>query len=439
LSEAERFDAIVVGAGPAGSAAALTMAKAGLSVVLLERGDYPGAKNVMGGVMYGRMLADVIPDFTSQAPIERIIVEERLWIATDDSAVSIGHKTAAGHTAARDGEVPNAFTVLRASFDRWFASKAEEAGALLVTGTVVEDVILKDGCIAGVRTGRADGDLFADVVVICDGVHSFLAKRAGLQQREIEPHEVALAVKEIIALPKDTIQQRFNVGDGEGATIEIYGTVTQGMGGYAFIYTNRESLSVGAGALISHFMKTKITPYALLERVKQHPLVRPLIAGGQVVEYLAHAIPEGGYKAMPKLYTDGALIAGDAAMMVNGLHREGSNLAITAGRLAGETVIEAKAKGDFSASTLSTYREKLQQSFVLKDLQKYQHLPEFIDRYPDLLGLYPDLVNRAVHEMLTVDGLSKREKQKKIWRDLTARRSLWQLVKDGYHAWKVIR
>jgi len=434
VSAEEKFDAIVVGAGPAGSAAAYTMAKAGLSVVLLERGDYPGAKNVMGGVMYGRMLADVIPDFMAHAPIERVIVEERLWIATDDSAVSIGHKTAASH-----GEVPNAFTVLRAPFDRWFASKAEEAGALLVTGTVVEDVIMNDGRVTGVRTGRADGDLLADVVVICDGVHSFLAKRAGLQQREIEPHEVALAVKEIIALPKETIQERFNVSEGEGATIEIYGTVTQGMGGYAFIYTNRESLSVGAGALMSHFMKTKITPYALLERVKQHPLVRPLITGGQVLEYLAHAIPEGGYKAMPALYTDGALIAGDAAMMVNGLHREGSNLAITAGRLAGETVIEAKAKGDFSAHTLSAYREKLQRSFVLKDLQKYQHLPEFIDRHSDLLGIYPGLVNGAVHEMLTVDGMSKREKQKKIWKDLTATRSLWQLLKDGYRGWKAIR
>lgn len=434
VGNAEKFDAIVVGAGPAGSAAAYTMAKAGLSVVLIERGEYPGAKNVMGGVMYGRMLADLIPGFPKEAPIERVIVEERLWIATDDEAVSIGHKT-----AQAPGDVPNAFTVLRAHFDRWFASKAEEAGALLVPGTVVEDLITNNGRVVGVRTGRADGDLYANVVVICDGVHSFLAAKAGLQRRDVAPHEVALAVKEIIVLPKETIQERFNVGEGEGVTIEIYGAVTQGMGGYAFIYTNRESLSVGAGALISHFMKTKITPYALLERVKQHPLVQPLIAGGQVVEYLAHAIPEGGFLAMPRLYADGVLIAGDAAMMVNGLHREGSNLAMTAGRLAGETVIEAKAKGDFSTQTLSAYREKLQQSFVLKDLQKYQYLPEFIDRHPELLGIYPDLVNHAVHEMLTVDGLSKREKQKKIWRDLTARRPFWQLLRDGYRAWKVIR
>ena len=207
----EKFDAIVVGAGPAGSAAAYTMAKAGLSVVLIERGEYPGAKNVMGGVMYGRMLADLIPTFAAEAPIERVIVEERLWITTDDSAVTLGHKTAAAH-----GDIPNAFTVLRAKFDRWFASKAEEAGAFLIPATVVEDLIVRDGKVAGVRTGRPDGDLYADAVVLCDGVHSFLAKKAGLQTREIAPHEVALAVKEIITLPPEVIQERFNVGEGEG-------------------------------------------------------------------------------------------------------------------------------------------------------------------------------------------------------------------------------
>jgi len=431
---AEKFDAIVVGAGPAGSAAAYTMAKAGLSVVLVERGEYPGAKNVMGGVMYGRMLADLIPTFASEAPIERVIVEERLWITTDDSAVSVGHKAAGSR-----GDPPNAFTVLRAKFDRWFASKAEEAGAFLVPATVVEDVIVRDGKVTGVRTGREDGDLYADVVVLCDGVHSFLAKKAGLQAREIEPHEVALAVKEVIALSPEVIQERFNVGEGEGVTLELYGAVTQGMGGYGFIYTNRDSLSVGIGALMAHFMRTRITPYALLERLKQHPLVRPLVAGGQVVEYLAHAIPEGGYKAMPRLYGDGVLIAGDAAMMVNGLHREGSNLAMTAGRLAGETVIDAKTRGDFSAASLASYRRRLEESFVLKDLRKYQHLPEFVDRHPELLQIYPELVTHAVHEMLTVDGASKRDKQRKIWKDIMARRSLWQLVRDAYRAWKVIR
>lgn len=307
----ERFDAIVVGAGPAGSAAAITMARAGLNVVLFERGEYPGSKNVMGGVMYGRMLADVLPETFAQAPMERLIVEERVWMATPSSAVSLGFRSAAhGH----GGGIPNAFTVLRAPFDRWFAAQAEAAGALLITGTTVEDVIRQNGRVVGVRAGREGGDVYGDAVIICDGVNSFLAQKAGLQRRPVEPSEVALAVKEIIALPREIINERFAVRDGEGVTIEVYGSVTQGMAGYGFIYTNRESLSVGIGALISHLMRTKITPYALLEGFKQHPLVARLIEDGQPQEYAAHAIPEGGYEAMPNLFGDGVLIAGDAAI-----------------------------------------------------------------------------------------------------------------------------
>lgn len=434
----EKFDAIVVGAGPAGAAAAATMARAGLNVVLVERGEYPGAKNVMGGVMYGRMVADVVPGFWTQgAPLERVVVEERLWLATDHGAVSVGHRNP--QMAFHPDGCPNAFTVLRAKWDRWFAQKAEEAGALLIPSTTVEDVLWEDGRVVGVRTGREEGDLRADVVVLCDGVNSFLVERARLRTRPPEPHELALGVKEVVALPPEVIEARFNLEPGQGATIEIYGAVTGGMSGYGFLYTNHDSVSVGVGVLVSHLMRTRATPYDLLERLKQHPLVRPLLAGGETVEYSAHAIPEGGYHAMPRLYGDGVLVAGDAAMMVNGLHREGSNLAMAAGRMAGETVVEAKQRGDFSARTLARYAAKLEASFVLQDLRKYRYLPDLAERRPDLFSTYAELANLAAHEMLTVDGVPKRDKQRRIWREVTRRRPVWAMLRDLYEVWRAVR
>ena len=429
----EEFDAIVVGAGPGGAAAALTMARGGLSVVLFERGERPGVKNVMGGVMYGRMLADVVPEFWKTAPMERVVTDERLWLTTADSVVTAGHKHLP-HTV----EPPNAFTVLRVPFDGWFAAQAEAAGALLIPGTTVDDVIREHGRVVGVRTGREEGELRAHLVVIADGANSFLVQKAGLG-RPLEPNEMALVVKEIIALPGAAIEDRFTLDPGMGATIEVYGAVTRGMAGYGFIYTNRESLSVGIGALISQFMETRITPWDLLEGFKAHPMVAPLLRGGVVREYLAHAIPEGGLRAMPRLFDDGVLVVGDAAMMVNNLHREGSNMAMAAGRMAGETAIQAKRAGDWSARSLSRYRELLEASFVLQDLRKYQRLPDLVERRPDLLHLYPELLSEAVHEMLTVDGAGKREKQRRILRRLLARRPWWRLLRDAYEGWRAMR
>jgi electron transfer flavoprotein-quinone oxidoreductase len=430
----EKFDAIVVGAGPAGLSAAYTMANNGLKVIVFERGEYPGAKNVMGGVLYRQATEDVFPEFWEEAPLERPVVESNYWFTTDGAVSKIGFRT------QEFGIEPyNAFTVLRAKFDRWMGRQVEQAGALLICETVVEDIIKEDGKVIGVKTGRPNGEVYADVVVIAEGVNSMLTQEAlGMQKGYLAWDYLAVAVKEVIALPKEKIEDRFGLEDGQGATIEIIGEATKGMVGTAFIYTNYESISIGVGALMSHLINRKLNPNDLLENLKAHPAVKPLIEGGEIKEYLGHMIPEGGYKSIPKLYGNGVVIVGDAAQFVNGLHREGSNLALISGKVAGEVITKAFEKGDFTINSLAEYQQRLSETFVIKDLQKYQHASGYFEEHPELFYLYPRLASIAGKEFFTVDNIPKKEKQRIIMRKIFEQRSKWDLVKDLYKLWRVL-
>jgi electron transfer flavoprotein-quinone oxidoreductase len=421
----DKFDSIVVGAGPAGVAAAITMAKAGLNVALLERGEYAGAKNVQGAVLYSKMLADVVPEFWKECPLERSIVDERLWVLTGESGLMAGFKSLAyGTTPA------NCYTIIRVQFDKWFSKKAEEAGVTFVTGVTVSDVVKKNGAIVGVKTTEGD-ELLADVVIACDGVNSILAQKAGLH-REWKPEEVALGVKEVLALPREKLEDRFNVEGDQGVTIEMLGDITRGMLGYAFMYTNKESIALGIGCAVDDFQRTNVKPYDLLEELKRHPFVRRMIHGSQSVEYSAHLIPEGGYNSMPPLYTDGMLIAGDAAQMINPTHREGSNLAMKAGQLAAETVAEAKKKGDFSARTLALYRKKLEESFILKDMDDHKDIEDKVREDRDILNVYPKMAIEAIHDYFLVDGLPKRDHTKRIIKRALKQRGPFKMMRDMY-------
>ena len=424
----DRFDAIVVGAGPAGIAAARTMASAGLSVVVLERGAFPGAKNVWGGILYREPTEAMAPGFEDEAPLERPIIEQRYVLLTDDAMMGATYRSQKLATPPY-----NAYSVLRSPFDQWFANTAEAAGAEVYPEFTVVDLLWEDGAVVGVTTGDADGELLARCVVIADGANSLLAQRLGLHT-EWEPIEQALVAKELIALPAHVIESRFGLPERMGTALEIFGESTAGLLGYGFIYTNKESLSIGTGALLEDLIATGLNVNDMLDRFKKHPAIAPLLAGGEMLEYSGHLIPEGGYHRLPRLFTDGAVVVGDAAQLVNPLNREGANLAMLSGQVAAQAVIEAKRTDDFSAMSLSRYRELLDDSVIMKDLHKIRNVTEFAHDRPHLLREYPAMISSIAEEYLRVDGVPKKDKIRSILNEVSRQpkgRLLQDLIKGA--------
>ncbi|HWJ02199.1 MAG TPA: FAD-dependent oxidoreductase [Verrucomicrobiae bacterium] len=428
----EEFDVIVVGGGPAGVAAALTAVRNGMKTVVIERGEFPGAKNVMGGVLYTQPTSRLVPEFWQEAPLERPVIEQRYAFLSGDNAFSAGYRSPGWADAPY-----NAHTVLRAKFDRWLAKKAEAEGVLFITETVVEDLLYKGDAVVGVRTGRAEGDLLGKVVILAEGVNALIAKKAGLHT-QLGPEHVAVAVKEIISLPREKIEDRFCLEAGQGATLELLGDSTAGMIGTAFIYTNQDSLSIGVGCLLSEIVKKQANPNDLLERLKAHPFVRKLIQGGETKEYLGHLIPEGGFKAIPKMYRQGVLVVGDTAMLVNGIHREGSNLAMVSGMMAGEVAAGAVKSHDLSEQSMKLYQDRLKETFVMKDLYKYRNTAHLFEENPQFFTTYPEMLTKAAHEFFTVDSMPKADKQKKIMQMVTEHRSKGDIMRDLLKLWRAM-
>lgn len=423
-----KTEVIVVGGGPAGISAAITIARAGKNVILIERGSYSGSKNVFGGAIYVQPTKEIFPNFEESAPLERKTVSHKYILRTKDRAVSVDY-------LAHEDEA-NSYSVIRSKFDRWMAQEAQKEGVILVTETLVKELIVKENKVVGVKTELEE--YFADIVILADGVNSLLAKQVGLR-KEIKPKDVALAVKEVIKIGKDKIEERFNLKDGEGAIHEIFGDPMLGMLGLGYVYTNKETISIGIGISLDELAKRKLKPYEVLDGIKSHPSFLPLVKDGELVEYSAHLIPEGGYKKIPKLYAHGVLVVGDSAMLVNNVHWEGTNLAMISGKLAGETAVFALEKNDFGPNTLALYQKKLEKSFIIKDLKTYKNLMDTVhDRATSFLGYYPNKIADFFHMFTSVDSIPKREKYHRFIASIFMDRSISELFKDAFAFLKII-
>jgi len=430
----QQFDAIVVGAGPAGSSAALAMARAGLNVALIERGEYAGAKNVSGAALYApQLLAGLLPNYLEEAPVERYLTRRVITFLSQDAAFAFDFRT--NHFA----EPPyNGFTILRPKFDRWLAGKAEEAGAMLIPSTVVDDLLYDGEQVVGVRCRRENGDLYAPIVIAADGANSFLAKKAGLQ-KEFSAHEMTLGVKEVIRLDARTIEERFNLNGDEGMTNEYVGYASGEVKGGAFLYTNRDTLSLGVVTQIASLAEKRVRAYDLLDRFKQHPAVAPLLRDGVTLEYSAHMIPESGWSMMPKLSRAGMMVAGDAAAFVfaAGLFLEGMNFAIASGLAAAQAAQEAHTAHDFSARSMARYRKLLEESFVLQDLKRFRGAPTFAMN-ERVQNVYPELLCEIAENVFRADGKPRRKIGRTMLDTLRGKVPLRTLIRDGWQAGRAL-
>lgn len=437
IMEDEKFDCIIVGGGIAGLSAALTLAKSNLKFLLIERGEYSGAKNVSGGVLWGGQLGELVPEYWKEedAGFERFIKHRRLSFLDKQSAFSIDFKSDHFDTQPYKGVI-----VLRAKFDNWLSGKVQEAidksdyadESFLATNILVEEILKENGSVVGIRAGEEK--FYADCVILAEGVNNLLTRQIGLQDNYVPADYVATGVKEIIRLDRKVLEDRFQLDGLGGMSNEFVGVgASMGIEGGGFLYTNRESISLGL-VLGMNDLREKggnpdvrqaakrreeqgLTPlpeqkerqmkiYDILNSFKQHPVVKEMIRGGETTEYSAHVVSTGDMRAMPReVYDNGVLVAGEAAnlLMNSGKAIQGMDYAMTSGVLAAGTVIEARKKNDFSTATLSDYRTKLENSYVMKDLTGFQNAVHFLHN-PAMFSTVPNVMCDFGRQFFTIEN-----------------------------------
>jgi len=421
----DEFDVIVVGAGPAGVTAAYQLAQAGLQVLVIERGAQPGSKNVSGGLIYSKIYNEIYPNFWESAPVERAIAGHGIVFLGESGSTAIDFRTQEGLNPPY-----NAFSVLRARFDPWLAEQAEAAGAMILSGFRVDELLMDGQRVIGVNAG---GDkLLAKVVVIAEGTRSQLLKKAGLRE-DFEAKVVSLGIKEVIKLPTETITDRFQcVSDEEGMAYTLVGN-TEGIEGGGFLYTNKDTLSLGVVVKISSLYASKRQPHEVLEQFKSHPFISRLIRGGEVVEYSAQTVHRGGFHLIPQLYGDGYVVVGSAARLLlnNVMTMRGMDVAVASASAAAQAIIDAQSQGDFSAATLSGYERHFKETSVYQDMDTFKKTYALLEN-KRLFEVYPDLACSVMEDMFAVRSTPARKLYPSLRENMRGKISWLDLLRDAY-------
>ncbi len=405
--EMDKVHSIIIGAGPAGSSAAIKLAQAGLNVVLIDRAMPIGSKNLSGGVLWGNDLAEILPDWRDNAPIERIIIRKKIGMLSEENSLILDLNFGTWKNEPQPG-----VSVLRSKFDEWLSKEAENAGVAVLSGILIDSLIIENGKVVGVRQGNEE--LRADSVIIAEGSNARLLLKHGLtkdpNKTQFKRDEMMLGIKEVYSMDQTALETQFLLDPDTGMAGEfILGNVPGDVLSGGFFYTNKNTLSIG---VVIHLdsLNTGDKSYNVIEYYKRHPYIKKLMRyTTKLEEYGAKLIPEFNYNKMPPLYGDGYLVIGDAAGFVfsNGLVIQGMNYAIKSGILAAETIIEANKQNDFTKKTLKLYRKKLEKSYILKDFKTFRKVKK-VTKNKRLFKTYPKLVTDVFDDFLHEKGKPKK-------------------------------
>jgi electron transfer flavoprotein-quinone oxidoreductase len=440
----DRFDCIIVGGGIAGLSAAMVLARGNARFLLIERGEWSGAKNVSGGVLWGYDLARLVPDYWADpdAAFERFVNHRRLGMMDEGAMLSIDFKS------DHFDETPySGITVLRSRFDRWLAERVQEAidasaqpeESFLATNVLVEELIRDGDRVTGIRAGG--DEFFADCVILAEGVNNLLVRQIGLQKDYVPAEGMAVGVKEVIRFDRKVLEDRFQLHGRSGFTLECVGAATGNAAGVmveggGFLYTNLESVSIGLVLGMADLREKGLRPQDLLNSFKTHPAIADMIRGGEVAEYSAKVVSTGDMKVMPReVFGDGVLVAGEAANLVLNAGRaiQGMDYAMRSGMLAAETVLEAKRAGDYSADFLANYRAALENSYVLQDMRSFQDAVHLLHDQ-SMSNQLPRVACDFGRQFFTMEN-KPGKKAFQILRDVRKQHmSMWDLVKLGTKA-----
>lgn len=403
--EAMEYDVVIVGAGPSGLSAAIRLRQLAeesgqeISVCVLEKGSEVGAHILSGAVIESRALDELIPDWKDKgAPLNVPVKNEKFFYLTGSGGISVP----VGLLPSQMQNHGN-YIVSLGNVTRWLGEQAEAMGVEIYPGFAASEVLFDDqDRVVGVATNElgvaADGshkdsytpsiELRAKYTVFSEGCRGSLSEQLvakyGLRDAS-DPMTYGIGIKELWEVPADQ--------HDEGLVLHSSGwPMDDATWGGSFMY-HLENNQVYVGYVIGlDYKNPYLSPFDEFQRFKTHPKIRPYLEGGKRVSYGARALNEGGLQSLPKMQLPGGIITGCAAGTLNVPKIKGSHNAMKTGMLAAESIAEALQSGDQGQSTLDSYQEKFDASWVKEELHKARNVRPAVAKFGMKLGtLYAGL------------------------------------------------